>query len=249
MCVLSKQRTWSQHHRFLNEQNKQHSHTERNSFSSLLTHPYLPNNYLKDLFFLLQKKKYLITPFQNNTINFTLYLFELEAIDPGPYCREKLNNDLAKSTMQFLCYLCRKICPTLVEDVINVETGVEVAKENKRGRSKKLKRALEKEKPKKRGRPPKSKKKFKILDFSFVLFGLCIVSYLGFNDSLDISINLIASFTSSLSTTLLSLNRAKAVERRKMPRRIRADVNVASELTLASFLISTYTLTMWSVNS
>ncbi|RNA41382.1 hypothetical protein BpHYR1_011941 [Brachionus plicatilis] len=46
----------------------------------------------------------------------------------------------------------------LVEDVIDVETGVEVAKENKRGRSKKLKTALEKEKPKKRGRPPKSKK-------------------------------------------------------------------------------------------
>ncbi|RNA43796.1 hypothetical protein BpHYR1_014732 [Brachionus plicatilis] len=32
----------------------------------------------------------------------------------------------------------------LVEDVIDVETGVEVAKENKRGRSKKLKTALEK---------------------------------------------------------------------------------------------------------
>ncbi|RNA17667.1 hypothetical protein BpHYR1_044875 [Brachionus plicatilis] len=46
----------------------------------------------------------------------------------------------------------------LVEDVIDVETGVEVAKENKRGRSKKLKTELEKEKPKKRGRPPKSKK-------------------------------------------------------------------------------------------
>ncbi|RNA30273.1 hypothetical protein BpHYR1_027637 [Brachionus plicatilis] len=51
----------------------------------------------------------------------------------------------------------------LVEDVIDVETGVEVAKENKRDRSKKLKTALEKEKPKNRGRPPKSKKKFKIL--------------------------------------------------------------------------------------
>ncbi|RNA20458.1 hypothetical protein BpHYR1_037572 [Brachionus plicatilis] len=47
----------------------------------------------------------------------------------------------------------------LVEDVIDVETGVEVAKGNKRGRSKKMKTALEKEKPKKRERPPKSKKK------------------------------------------------------------------------------------------
>ncbi|RNA23035.1 hypothetical protein BpHYR1_014686 [Brachionus plicatilis] len=46
----------------------------------------------------------------------------------------------------------------LVEDAIYVETGVEVAKENNRGRSIKLKTALEKEKPKKRGRPPKSKK-------------------------------------------------------------------------------------------
>ncbi|RNA23271.1 hypothetical protein BpHYR1_033070 [Brachionus plicatilis] len=44
----------------------------------------------------------------------------------------------------------------LVEDVIDVET--EVAKENKRGRSKKMKTALEKEKPKKKGRHPKSKK-------------------------------------------------------------------------------------------
>ncbi|RNA42328.1 hypothetical protein BpHYR1_040480 [Brachionus plicatilis] len=48
----------------------------------------------------------------------------------------------------------------LVEEVIDVETGVEVAKENKRGRSKKLKTALEKEKLIKRGRPPKSKKYF-----------------------------------------------------------------------------------------
>ncbi|RNA14319.1 hypothetical protein BpHYR1_025745 [Brachionus plicatilis] len=46
----------------------------------------------------------------------------------------------------------------VVEDVLDVETGVEVAKENKQGRSKKLKTALEKERPKKRGRPPKSKK-------------------------------------------------------------------------------------------
>ncbi|RNA39229.1 hypothetical protein BpHYR1_025610 [Brachionus plicatilis] len=46
----------------------------------------------------------------------------------------------------------------LVEDVKDVETGVESSKENKRGRSKKLKTAFEKEKPKKRGRPPISKK-------------------------------------------------------------------------------------------
>ncbi|RNA12531.1 hypothetical protein BpHYR1_051630, partial [Brachionus plicatilis] len=46
----------------------------------------------------------------------------------------------------------------LVEDVKDVEIRVEVAKENKRGRSKKLETPLEKEKPKKRGRPPKSKK-------------------------------------------------------------------------------------------
>ncbi|RNA32242.1 hypothetical protein BpHYR1_007694 [Brachionus plicatilis] len=46
----------------------------------------------------------------------------------------------------------------LVENVIDVEIEVEVAQENKRGRSKKLKTVLEKEKPRKRGRPPKSKK-------------------------------------------------------------------------------------------
>ncbi|RNA42452.1 hypothetical protein BpHYR1_052326 [Brachionus plicatilis] len=46
----------------------------------------------------------------------------------------------------------------LFEHVIDVETGVESAKENKRGRLKKLKTALEREKPKKRRRPPKSKK-------------------------------------------------------------------------------------------
>lgn len=56
----------------------------------------------------------------------------------------------------------------------------------------------------------------------------------------DISINLMASATSSFSTTLTNLKRANAVDNRNIANKFRADVKVRSLLLRASFLICTY---------